>query len=122
MSTGSIEEKIIQRQLSKEGLQNIVEDTDQVNEISTAVLKDLFVLHQDTPSDTHDTLRCKRCSTVKTKSDIVSKAASLSNNQARACIEFVGQFLSHLQSEAKTIGREFPPDDFNSIIRNLRYV
>ena len=30
MSTGTIEEKIIQRQLSKEGLQNIVDDAEQV--------------------------------------------------------------------------------------------
>jgi SNF2 family DNA or RNA helicase len=30
MSTGTVEEKIIQRQLSKEGLQNIVDDADQV--------------------------------------------------------------------------------------------
>ena len=34
MSTGTIEEKIIQRQLSKEGLQNIVDDSDQVRHIS----------------------------------------------------------------------------------------
>lgn len=30
MSTGSIEEKIIQRQLSKEGLADIVDDKEQV--------------------------------------------------------------------------------------------
>ena len=30
MSTGSIEEKIIQRQLSKEGLQNIVDNREEV--------------------------------------------------------------------------------------------
>lgn len=31
MSTGSIEEKIIQRQLSKEGLADIVDDKEQVS-------------------------------------------------------------------------------------------
>lgn len=35
MTTGTIEEKIIQRQLSKEGLQNIVDDTDQVINMHT---------------------------------------------------------------------------------------
>lgn len=38
MSTGTVEEKIIQRQLSKEGLQNIVDDTEQVRTISSGVI------------------------------------------------------------------------------------
>jgi DNA repair and recombination RAD54-like protein len=89
MSTGSIEEKIIQRQLSKEGLQNIVDNTDQVqmsviyifslllacnevcgcitqvNQFSTDELRRLFACRTDTNSDTHDTLRCKRCKNVR---------------------------------------------------------
>ena len=68
MSTCTIEEKIIQRQLSKEGLQNIVEDKEQVNRFSTDELKALFSRRTDSRSDTHDTLRCKRCSSVKTLS------------------------------------------------------
>eukprot|EP01035_Chromulina_nebulosa_P021772 gene21772-28173_t len=60
MSTGTIEEKIIQRQLSKEGLQNIVDNTDQVNQISTEELRRLFQYRgSSTRSDTHDTLKCK---------------------------------------------------------------
>jgi DNA repair and recombination protein RAD54 and RAD54-like protein len=65
MGTCTIEEKIIQRQLSKEGLQNIVDDKEQVNEFSSAELKAIFTRRVDTRSDTHDTLRCKRCSNVK---------------------------------------------------------
>lgn len=65
MGTCTIEEKIIQRQLSKEGLQNIVDDKDQVNQFSTNELKAIFTRRTDTRSDTHDTLRCKRCSNVK---------------------------------------------------------
>ena len=66
MSTGSIEEKIIQRQLSKEGLQNIVDNREEVNQFSSTELKRLFARVEDSRSDTHDTLRCKRCSYAKT--------------------------------------------------------
>jgi DNA repair and recombination protein RAD54 and RAD54-like protein len=67
MSTCTVEEKIIQRQLSKEGLQNIVDDKDQVNQFSSSELKSIFRRRKDvTCSDTHDTLRCKRCSNVRT--------------------------------------------------------
>ncbi|CAN0064606.1 unnamed protein product, partial [Scytosiphon promiscuus] len=61
VSTGTIEEKVFQRQLSKEGLQNIVDDKEEVNSLSSKDLKDLFKLYEGTPSDTHDKLRCKRC-------------------------------------------------------------
>ena len=42
MATGTVEEKIFQRQLSKEGLQSVVDDKAQVNELSTKDLKNLF--------------------------------------------------------------------------------
>ena len=51
LGTGTVEEKIFQRQLSKEGLQSVVDDKEQVNELSTKDLKNLFKLRQDTPSD-----------------------------------------------------------------------
>lgn len=58
-ATGTVEEKIFQRQLSKEGLQSVVDDKEQVNALSTKDLKNLFKLRQGTPSDTHDKLKCK---------------------------------------------------------------
>lgn len=36
MSTGTIEEKVFQRQLSKEGLQNIVDDKEEVRCVESA--------------------------------------------------------------------------------------
>ncbi|KAF0696783.1 Aste57867_12445 [Aphanomyces stellatus] len=61
VATGTLEEKIFQRQLSKEGLQSIVDDKEEVNSLSTKDLKRLFVFMEETPSDTHDQLKCSRC-------------------------------------------------------------
>uniref|UniRef100_K3WG33 DNA repair and recombination protein RAD54 n=1 Tax=Globisporangium ultimum (strain ATCC 200006 / CBS 805.95 / DAOM BR144) TaxID=431595 RepID=K3WG33_GLOUD len=41
LATGTLEEKIFQRQLSKEGLQNIVDDKEEVNSLSSKDLKRL---------------------------------------------------------------------------------
>jgi DNA repair and recombination protein RAD54B len=65
---GTMDEKIFQRQLSKLGLADAVvsdltNSTDPLNGTSTNSfsyedLKDLFTLHTDTPSNTHDLLGC----------------------------------------------------------------
>ncbi|KAG5185679.1 SNF2 family N-terminal domain-containing protein [Tribonema minus] len=65
ISTGTIEEKIFQRQLSKEGLQSVVEDQAEVNSLSSKDLRNLFKLRDGTPCDTHDKLRCGRCDMVQ---------------------------------------------------------
>uniref|UniRef100_A0A7S2KDU5 RanBP2-type domain-containing protein n=1 Tax=Leptocylindrus danicus TaxID=163516 RepID=A0A7S2KDU5_9STRA len=65
LASGTVEEKIFQRQLSKEGLQSIVDDKEQVNALSTKDLQKLFKLREDTPSDTHDKLNCQRCKLTK---------------------------------------------------------
>ncbi|CAB9516608.1 DNA repair and recombination protein RAD54-like (Fragment) [Seminavis robusta] len=64
LATGTVEEKIFQRQLSKEGLQSVVDDKEQVNTLSTKDLRNLFKLRAGTPSDTHDKLRCERCEII----------------------------------------------------------
>ncbi|KAG0596659.1 hypothetical protein M758_UG273900 [Ceratodon purpureus] len=67
LASGSIEEKVFQRQMSKEGLQKVVDkeqSTDakaQVNMLSTDDLRDLFTLREDIKSDTHDSITCERC-------------------------------------------------------------
>jgi hypothetical protein len=65
LATGTVEEKIFQRQLSKEGLQSVVDDKEQVNALSTKELRNLFKLRTGTPSDTHDKLRCDRCQIIQ---------------------------------------------------------
>ena len=52
---------MLQRQLSKEGLQNVIEDKDQVNSFATDDLKKLFLFRPHTASDLHDELQCPVC-------------------------------------------------------------
>ncbi|OEH74457.1 DNA repair protein [Cyclospora cayetanensis] len=62
-STGTIEEKIYQRQICKDGLSAMLvsEGENQIKDsLSTDLVKDLFQL-RETRSDTHDMLDCQRC-------------------------------------------------------------
>ncbi|XP_062411611.1 DNA repair and recombination protein RAD54-like [Sardina pilchardus] len=63
LSTGTIEEKILQRQAHKKALSSCVVDEEQDVErhFSLGELRELFSLNEETTSDTHDRFRCKRC-------------------------------------------------------------
>ncbi|CAD7701124.1 unnamed protein product [Ostreobium quekettii] len=58
LSTGTIEEKVFQRQLSKEGLQGVVGKSGQAEAsmMSAEELRNLFSLNLNTVSDTYDSL------------------------------------------------------------------
>ncbi|XP_033849294.3 DNA repair and recombination protein RAD54B isoform X1 [Acipenser ruthenus] len=61
LTTGTIEEKIYQRQISKQGLSGAVVDlTKKSNHTSFSVeeLRNLFTLHEDSECVTHDLLNC----------------------------------------------------------------
>ena len=63
MGTGTIEEKIFQRQSHKQALSSCVVDSaeDVERHFSTESLRELFQFKVGTSSDTHDTFKCKRC-------------------------------------------------------------
>ncbi|KAI6232961.1 DNA repair and recombination protein RAD54-like [Aphelenchoides fujianensis] len=63
LATGSIEEKIFQRQTHKKALSSCVVDEaeDVARHFSSTELKTLFELNTGVPSDTHAKLKCKRC-------------------------------------------------------------
>lgn len=63
IATGTIEEKIFQRQTHKKALSSCVVDKEEDVErhFSREQLRDLFKLKEDSNSDTHDTFKCKRC-------------------------------------------------------------
>ncbi|KAK8109026.1 DNA repair protein rhp54 [Apiospora sp. TS-2023a] len=63
IATGTIEEKIFQRQSHKQALSSTVVDSadDVERHFSVDSLRELFQYRGDTRSDTHDTFKCKRC-------------------------------------------------------------
>ncbi|KAI9223930.1 P-loop containing nucleoside triphosphate hydrolase protein [Blastocladiella britannica] len=63
VATGTIEEKIFQRQCHKQMLSNCVvdEELDVERHFSLEGLRTLFTYNSTTLSDTHDTFKCKRC-------------------------------------------------------------
>ncbi|RYH29887.1 hypothetical protein EON65_06915, partial [archaeon] len=92
--------QIIQRQLNKEGLVDIVEDKEQVTCISTEELKQLFSCRaSDTASDTHDTLRCSRCKNVATRTGN-SNGKSMHSEQMAVCSRFWDGFVQQVMQES----------------------
>jgi len=66
LSTGTIEEKIYQRQLTKQGLSDSIVDgkmNEKKNSFTKEELKDIFSLSLGTLSETHDLLGCTTCCT-----------------------------------------------------------
>ena len=61
-SSGTIEEKIYQRQISKQGLSGAVVDLSKTSDhiqFSVEELKNLFTLHESSHCVTHDLLDCE---------------------------------------------------------------
>jgi DNA repair and recombination RAD54-like protein len=63
ISTGTIEEKIFQRQANKQALSSAVVDEKEDTErhFSVELLRQLFLFNEDTICETHETFKCKRC-------------------------------------------------------------
>jgi DNA repair and recombination protein RAD54 and RAD54-like protein len=97
LATGTVEEKIFQRQLSKEGLQSVVDDKEQVNALSTKDLKNLFKLRVGTPSDTHDKLQCKRCTIVHDNAEM--EAEKVLPKKLAACRELLDDIATHTDAQ-----------------------
>ncbi|CAH1720224.1 DNA repair and recombination protein RAD54-like isoform X2 [Aphis gossypii] len=70
LATGSIEEKMMQRQAHKKALSSSVVDCEEdvARHFTASELRTLFNLRQDTISDTHDKIKCTRCiNNIQTK-------------------------------------------------------
>ncbi|KAJ7111524.1 DNA repair protein, SNF2 family [Mycena crocata] len=63
ISTGTIEEKIFQRQANKQALSSAVVDEkeDIERHFSVDALRKLFLFNESTLCETHETFKCKRC-------------------------------------------------------------
>lgn len=107
LATGTVEEKIFQRQLSKEGLQSIVDDKEQVNMLSTKDLRNLFKLRIGTPSDTHDKLRCERCHIVDDNAEL--EAMKVLPKQLEACKDLLEVMMA--QEDASFFASPLKPEE-----------
>lgn len=96
LSNDSIEEKIFQRQLSKENLQTIVDDVNIINNIPLNELKKLFRYRgaYEVDSDTHDMLECPRCAIRKKASTVTTLTSSISPSQVEKLSAFMLFYLS----------------------------
>ena len=63
ISTGTIEEKIFQRQANKQALSSCVVDEKEDTErhFTQDALRQLFQFNETTLCETHETFKCKRC-------------------------------------------------------------
>jgi len=115
LSTGTIEEKVFQRQVAKLSLAtNIVEgETDAIPDFSAKELKDLFFYKDNTLSDTHDLLNCP-CSKPASKIPLHKrKAASvdeLANWQHYPDMSKLTNY-PNLQSASKSVSFVFLKED-----------
>ncbi|KAL3920273.1 MAG: hypothetical protein SGILL_003346 [Bacillariaceae sp.] len=109
LATGTVEEKIFQRQLSKEGLQSIVDDKEQVNALSTKDLRNLFKLRTGTPSDTHDKLKCERCKIIHDNAELEAK--KVLPKQLAACQELISKMSQ--EEDAKHFLQPLDPTAYN---------
>jgi len=107
LATGTVEEKIFQRQLAKEGLQSVVDDKEQVNTLSTKDLRNLFKLRSDTPSDTHDKLKCERCKIIHDDAEL--KERKILPKKLEACLSLVNEMTKH--EDAKYFLQSLNPAD-----------
>ncbi|KAK6159346.1 hypothetical protein DH2020_006660 [Rehmannia glutinosa] len=74
LTTGTIEEKVYQRQMSKEGLQKVIQqehvDSEKGNLLSAEDLRDLFTFNESVSSEIHEKMCCNRCKTDEIMLDI----------------------------------------------------
>lgn len=130
LSRGSIEEKVYQRQMSKEGLQKVIQQEQGGSEmlhgnfLSTEDLRDLFKLHDEAKSEIHDNMNCARCKANDLVEDENNNNLDGSNgnypsnegSQAKHSVDDIGGFaelagcLHKLRSSERQIGSPLEED------------
>ncbi|KAL1801897.1 hypothetical protein ACET3Z_030544 [Daucus carota] len=127
LSTGTIEEKVYQRQMSKEGLQKVIQKEqaelkNQGNFLSTEDLRDLFSLHENVSSEIHEKMTCVRCGSCGGIADDVPETygeedgGSSVNENCQSDQEDIGGFagitgcLHKLKSSERQIGTPLEED------------
>lgn len=93
ISTGTIEEKIFQRQANKQALSSAVVDENENTErhFSIDALRQLFLFNENTLCETHETFKCKRCKDGKQ----IIKAPALLYGDASTWNHFTNEELKN---------------------------
>lgn len=96
IATGTIEEKIFQRQSHKQSLSSCVVDSaeDVERHFSLDSLRELFQYRPGTKSDTHDTFKCRRC---KPDGKQFVKAQAMLYGDTSTWNHFVNEHLAPIQ-------------------------
>ncbi|KAH1030799.1 hypothetical protein J1N35_042973 [Gossypium stocksii] len=124
LSTGTIEEKVYQRQMSKEGLQKVIqqEQVDSVkgqgNVFSTEDLRDLFTFYDNVRSEIHEKMNCNRCKNDGSENIGEQERCESENGSSRSNQEVsdIGGFagitgcLDKLKSSEKQVGSPLEED------------
>ncbi|KAL5541100.1 hypothetical protein UlMin_043386 [Ulmus minor] len=126
LSTGTIEEKVYQRQMSKEGLQKVIQQeqadslTTQGNTLSMEDLRDLFTFHENSKSEIHEKMNCNRCQIHDDELDIMEKidvnpsiSGSCQSGQETSDIGGFAEIsgcLNKLKSSEKQVGAPLEED------------
>ncbi|XP_050365140.1 protein CHROMATIN REMODELING 25 [Argentina anserina] len=120
LSTGTIEEKVYQRQMSKEGLQKVIQKEQAKSpmaqgNLSIEDLRDLFTFHENVRSDVHEKMNCIRCQTYHdtpqsiTEGDINQSTHESGESDIGGFAEITG-CLQKLKSSEKQIGTPLEED------------
>ncbi|KAM5549273.1 hypothetical protein ABKV19_000607 [Rosa sericea] len=125
LSTGTIEEKVYQRQMSKEGLQKVIqkEQADSPmaqGNLSIEDLRDLFTFHENARSDVHEKMNCNRCQTYHDTPQSTAEGdinqSTYKSSESAPEISDIGGFaeitgcLQKLKSSEKQIGTPLEED------------
>ncbi|KAL6218807.1 hypothetical protein ACLB2K_012016 [Fragaria x ananassa] len=125
LSTGTIEEKVYQRQMSKEGLQKVIqkEQADSPmaqGNLSIEDLRDLFTFHENARSDVHEKMNCIRCQTYHDTPQSLAEGdinqSTHNSSEFSPEISDIGGFaeiagcLQRLKSSEKQIGTPLEED------------
>ncbi|KAJ8456479.1 hypothetical protein ONZ45_g11333 [Pleurotus djamor] len=97
ISTGTIEEKIFQRQANKQALSSAVVDEKEDTErhFSIDALRQLFKFNEGTLCETHETFKCKRCKNGKQ----FIKAPALLYGDASTWNHFTNEELKNIHDD-----------------------
>ncbi|EPE26953.1 P-loop containing nucleoside triphosphate hydrolase [Glarea lozoyensis ATCC 20868] len=118
IATGTIEEKIFQRQSHKQSLSSCVVDSaeDVERHFTLDSLRELFQYHGKTTSDTHDTFKCKRC---KPDGKQYIKAPAMMYGDTSTWNHFINENMKNIQD--LLLRQEVGADEVSAVFQYISH-